>query len=447
MTRGVRLYLVGFVALVALAGCGRAWVQLQDRDSWRHQAEVDCLKTGSVKVGTAIVRAEPIAGPGMCGADFPLKVAALGANLSLGYADDLRPPGAIPNGSAAQPRWPAAAPRYAPPSEYPAPPAPRSVSAPSARPLSILPPGIKESDEDDIPDDAELPSSRRAPATQPAYRPPPQRAVPEQRALPPLGPARGRYTGAVPAASVTPTATLACPIVSALDQWVAAAVQPAALRWFNQPVVEIKQISAYSCRGMNGQAGARISEHAFGNALDIAAFVLADGRKITVKNGWNGTPEEQAFLHDVQGAACQQFNTVLAPGSNRFHYDHIHVDLMRRASGRRVCQPNAIDGEVVAARAGRSRMAKRGDPTTTGSITLQSQASAKQNAIPGEDGYFADDDDDDAAVTTGSIPQAPAKPASAKGKSAKPAAATPAPALKAAIPGEDGAFDDEDEAD
>jgi hypothetical protein len=128
-------------------------------------------------------------------------------------------------------------------------------------------------------------------------------------------------------------------------------MQPAALKWFRQPVVEIKQISAYSCRGMNGQAGAPISEHAFGNALDIAAFVLADGRRITVKDGWKGSPEEQGFLRDVQGAACDQFTTVLAPGSNAFHYDHIHVDLMRRASGRRICQPGAVDGDLVAARA------------------------------------------------------------------------------------------------
>ena len=128
-------------------------------------------------------------------------------------------------------------------------------------------------------------------------------------------------------------------------------MQPAAQKWFGQPVVEIKQISAYSCRGMNGQPGARISEHAFGNALDIAAFVLADGHRITVKDGWRGSPEEQGFLRDVQGAACDQFTTVLAPGSNQFHYDHIHVDLMRRGSGRRICQPGAVDGELVAARA------------------------------------------------------------------------------------------------
>ena len=92
---------------------------------------------------------------------------------------------------------------------------------------------------------------------------------------------------------------------------------------------------------MNGQIGARISEHAFGNALDIASFTLADGRRVSVKEGWRGFPEEQGFLRDIQAAACEQFTTVLAPGSNRFHYDHIHVDLMRRSSGTRICNPEA----------------------------------------------------------------------------------------------------------
>jgi hypothetical protein len=118
---------------------------------------------------------------------------------------------------------------------------------------------------------------------------------------------------------------------------------------------------------MNGQPGAHISEHAFGNALDIASFTLADGRKITVKDGWRGLPEEQGFLRDVQGSACRHFSTVLAPGSNVYHYDHIHVDLMRRASGRQICKPAAVSGDLIAARAG-YRVGARSDPAVTGSI-------------------------------------------------------------------------------
>ena len=168
--------------------------------------------------------------------------------------------------------------------------------------------------------------------------------------------------------AVKPVATLACPIVSVLDRWLADSVQPAAMRWFGQRVVEIKQISAYSCRGMNGNPNAHISEHAFGNALDIAAFTLADGRRVSVKDGWKGMPEEQGFLHDVQATACQHFTTVLAPGSNVYHYDHIHVDLMRRASRRQICQPAAMSGEEVAARvSGRSPYASR-EAMVTGSL-------------------------------------------------------------------------------
>jgi hypothetical protein len=121
---------------------------------------------------------------------------------------------------------------------------------------------------------------------------------------------------------------------------------------FGARVVEIKQISAYSCRGMNGNSRAHISEHAFGNALDIAGFTLADGRHISVKDGWKGMSEEQGFLRAVQAAACQQFSTVLAPGSNVYHYDHIHVDLMRRASQR---NPNASRAPFVTGSIGGSK--------------------------------------------------------------------------------------------
>ncbi|MDU3047505.1 MAG: extensin, partial [Bradyrhizobium sp.] len=95
MTRGVRLYLVGSIVLVSLAGCGRGF--FQEREPWRAEAEIACLKSGAVKESADIVRIEPISGPGMCGADYPLKVAAIGeTNASYGFADEsLRPPAAI----------------------------------------------------------------------------------------------------------------------------------------------------------------------------------------------------------------------------------------------------------------------------------------------------------------------------------------------------------------
>src|SRR6204780_4943414 len=104
MTRGVRLYLVGSFVLVSLAGCGRGFFQSEEREPWRAQAEIACLKSGAVKENADLVRINPISGPGICGAEFPLKVAALGeGSSSFGFADDdLRPPASVGN----QPRWP-----------------------------------------------------------------------------------------------------------------------------------------------------------------------------------------------------------------------------------------------------------------------------------------------------------------------------------------------------
>ena len=88
-----------------------------------------------------------------------------------------------------------------------------------------------------------------------------------------------------------------------------------------------------------------------------------------MRTAWNGAPEEQGFLRDIQSAACDRFHTVLAPGSNRFHYDHIHVDLMRRSGGRSICNPEAMSGEVAAARAAqRKGYARKGSTDFTGSI-------------------------------------------------------------------------------
>src|SRR3954447_26340369 len=111
MTRGVRLYLVGSFVLVSLAGCGRGFFQSAEREPWRAEAEVACLKSGTVKESPELVRIDPISGPGACGAQFPLRVAALGdASATFGFADELRPPARVGN----QPRWPVAPPSAAP---------------------------------------------------------------------------------------------------------------------------------------------------------------------------------------------------------------------------------------------------------------------------------------------------------------------------------------------
>src|SRR4051812_46368477 len=114
MRRGLAFSIGGGLVLLALAGCGRSYLMQGGRGGCRHEAEETCLKSGADKIGA--VQIEPIEGPGMCGADFPLKVSALGeASPAMSYGDDLRPPGSIPNGGSDMPRWPAKEPRYAPP--------------------------------------------------------------------------------------------------------------------------------------------------------------------------------------------------------------------------------------------------------------------------------------------------------------------------------------------
>ncbi|WP_441237931.1 extensin family protein [Bradyrhizobium sp. 930_D9_N1_4] len=393
MTRGVRLYLVGSIVLVSLAGCGRGFFQAE-REPWRAEAEAACLKSGAVKEGPDLVRIDPISGPGQCGAEFPLKVAALGeASSSYGFADeDPRPPGTIGN----QPRWPTQSrsnypqsQNYPQRSNYPE----SAVRQPSGYgnspgPMSLNAPGVaRQEDEIDLPPEGTDAAGAARYMNSPSYpaRPAPYSQAPAQS--PRLGPAQGNPVTAVGPVVVKPTATLACPIVSELDRWLADTVQPSAMRWFGARVAEIKQISAYSCRGMNGNSHAHISEHAFGNALDISAFVLADGRRVTVKDGWRGMPEEQGFLRDVQSGACAHFTTVLAPGSNVYHYDHIHVDLMRRASRRLICQPAAVSGDEVASRAqGRRPYANAREPSVTGSLGTRKSAAQKR-----EEDEYADE--------------------------------------------------------
>jgi hypothetical protein len=390
MVRGVRGVLVGSVVvglLVVLAACSGRFLS-EPRAAWRRDAEIACLNSGAVSESAGKVRIEPINGAGACGADFPLKVSALGAGMPLAFGDELRPPSNIPNASL-PPRWPAAPAPYERPPRYP-------VTTVEPRPLDRPADPYDQPPRYGGPLSLDPPASSGAPYGAPrsgARTPVTDYPLARERA-PALGPLRTRPAGPV---SVTPAATLACPLVSVLDQWIDTAVQPAALRWFGQPVVEIKQISAYSCRGMNGNSNATISEHAFGNALDIAVFTLADGRKIAVKTGWHGVPEEQGFLRDVQGAACDRFTTVLAPGSDAYHYDHMHVDLMRRASGRRACNPNPVSGEEVAARVRGRHAGKRGDLSVTGTVSPRRQAGSRGApdadngarlpvAVPGADG-------------------------------------------------------------
>ena len=152
--------------------------------------------------------------------------------------------------------------------------APDAASA--SGPMSIRPPVTEGGDEEEVV--VEEPGMSEAPAAQyerpypvaPSRDPQPRNMSERPESAPqPLGRGQAPISTASSMAMISPTATLSCPLIAALDHWMANAVQPAALRWFGQPVVKIKQISAYSCRGMNGQRGVRDVLATLPTAVDL----------------------------------------------------------------------------------------------------------------------------------------------------------------------------------
>jgi hypothetical protein len=144
--------------------------------------------------------------------------------------------------------------------------------------------------------------------------------------------------------SVDKALTIDCSMIPALEGWLADVVQPYAQARFGSPVVGLEAFGAYSCRGVDNVPGAQLSEHAFGNAVDLAGFKLADGREISIVRDWKRTDsQESAFLHEIHAGACQHFTTVLGPGADVFHYNHFHLDLAMHGSTntgpRRYCKP------------------------------------------------------------------------------------------------------------
>lgn len=158
-------------------------------------------------------------------------------------------------------------------------------------------------------------------------------------ALPPVGegncarPDRTRL-GRYPLAPDTPPVT--CPVAAALEIWRRQSLAPAARTILGSEVTRIEHLGAFSCRRMYGGNEGPWSEHATANAIDIAAFVLADGRRISVLKDWGGDDPEARFLRAARDGACGSFATVLSPDYNAAHADHFHLDQDDRWAG--VCR-------------------------------------------------------------------------------------------------------------
>jgi hypothetical protein len=139
---------------------------------------------------------------------------------------------------------------------------------------------------------------------------------------------------------IDPPATVNCEFAVALHGWLSQSVQPQAKRQVGAGVVAIRNASSYACRRRNNATSGKLSEHAKANALDIAAFDFSRKAEITVASGtsgffWKlGLSGKGSFMAAVRKSACQYFNTVLGPGSDPYHGNHFHVDLMKLRPGR-----------------------------------------------------------------------------------------------------------------
>jgi hypothetical protein len=167
-------------------------------------------------------------------------------------------------------------------------------------------------------------------------------------AFTPLSPIAGEQCGYADGVTLVPGGSLAsrfqpaplataCPVAAALLVWEREIVRPAAQRHFKTGVAAFEHFGSFNCRRIAGSPN--WSEHATADAIDIAGFRLADGRRVRVLAGWTGKADEAAFLREVRDGACRLFGTTLSPDYNAAHADHFHLDQAKRGmAGGGVCR-------------------------------------------------------------------------------------------------------------
>ncbi|MGV3768722.1 MAG: extensin family protein [Sphingobium phenoxybenzoativorans] len=119
---------------------------------------------------------------------------------------------------------------------------------------------------------------------------------------------------------------MTCGLAANFSAWARYGVTPAARLILGSELVKVETFGTYNCRPIAGSS--KLSEHASSNAVDVAAFTLADGRRIDIRAGWNSNDERvREFLRVVRTSACKRFRTVLSPDYNAAHHDHLHFDM------------------------------------------------------------------------------------------------------------------------
>jgi hypothetical protein len=138
--------------------------------------------------------------------------------------------------------------------------------------------------------------------------------------------------------SVKPAAILRCAMASAIADWIRTDIAPLAAS-LGSVISDLDNFDSFDCRGRNGVLGARLSEHGRANALDVRALKLANGQSISLVDRTVSREVRESVLRSV----CARFSTVLGPGSDGYHEDHIHLDLMERHNNYKICQWDVWD--------------------------------------------------------------------------------------------------------
>jgi len=118
---------------------------------------------------------------------------------------------------------------------------------------------------------------------------------------------------------------MTCNLAANFAAWARFGVQPAARLILGAEIVRIETFGTYNCRPIAGSG--KLSEHAHSNAIDVSAFVLSDGRRISIEKDWSGDRRTRQFLEVIHASACKRFRTVLSPDYNAAHHDHFHFDM------------------------------------------------------------------------------------------------------------------------
>jgi len=138
--------------------------------------------------------------------------------------------------------------------------------------------------------------------------------------------------------SLKPAATFRCPMATAVADWIRTDMAPLAASR-GSVISDLDNFDSFDCRGRNGVTGAKLSEHGHANALDVRGLKLANGQSISLTDRTVSRELRESVLH----SACARFSTVLGPGSDGYHEEHIHLDLMERHNNYKICQWDVWD--------------------------------------------------------------------------------------------------------